>query len=226
MLHQDNIMSDSRFANPKIRCYLDFDGTMTKISGGKTISTALYGSLREDGKRDEFYTTAKFKKEEDRKKLLIEGLAKEEFKGLAITPEAVTFLHSMLEIEAEIIFISNNRKEYITDLLKYANFNDEEITKIKIFDVVAIFEAGGKKSHAIKAYENTSSIISDIVIMSDDSKPDFINMLEQLKTHYSDANMITKHASPGGFNWLEIEEEIKKKIDVLKSHQSYSILLK
>jgi len=208
---------------PKIRCYLDFDGTLTKSSGLLTIESEFYRSLFVNpsqvtsGNYDKTETEGgvNLKTEEERWELIKNEFKEEgsQFSNLLITESAKRLLKMMIEINADIIVVSKNRKEYIKDMFKWAGFSKEEITKFTIYDVR---DYGGNKFDRVTEHEMKLNKPAAGIVIADDSKGDYDQMLFAINNLedengkvYSDEKIIARNCVAGEFNGDELIEKVQ-----------------
>src|SRR3990167_9684115 len=111
---------------PRLRCYLDFDGTLTGIAGGNLVNSAFYRNLQKNYGED--YVTAKFKSgmPDILEHVLGDPLLKLVAEQIRVSPAAITFLKDMLTQGADIHIISKNRSEYIQAVMKVCGLSDDE----------------------------------------------------------------------------------------------------
>jgi hypothetical protein len=197
---------------PVIRCYLDFDGTLTSQSGSKTIRSPLYRSLYTGFD----YQSGDFK--ENIVEVLNDGFAKnnEAKEKLAPSPEAIRFLQSLLTENAEIFIISKNREEYIKAILEVAGLKKEDIARIMVKDTRALSALASAKSESgrppkylmVAECEAKATTEAKCVIVCDDDESDFRSMVEAVRLSKYTPVEVFSRCPPGEYNWNAISQNI------------------
>jgi len=156
---------------PLVRCYLDFDGTLTGVTGGKTVQHKLYRACWDGNYKN--YAEAEFIPAAG--ELLRKAFAVFDTTGLEIQDGALKFLKKMLVMEnAEIIILSRNRKEYIQAVMTAQGFTDQEIQKIQIHGIKSEIYNNSNKHGAASKIERLN--LADIAIVADDDFADQLGM--------------------------------------------------
>lgn len=189
-----------------IRLYLDFDGTLSGRRGSECVFSALYRTLQTDQKAN--YGDAKFVDEKEMVSKLKEGFEKPEYKTMQMSDGAFKFLDDMLDLNAEIILISRNRKEYIRAVLLNAGMSLEKLAKIDINDVNTL-HAG--KYGVVTGIERKATTKAQVTVVCDDDHGDYTQMTGAVKNANSATTLVSHCEAPGKFNWSEISKEAQEK---------------
>ncbi len=189
----------------KIRCYLDFDGTLTNATGKDTVFTPLYTSLQIQNDVDD-YADLPFKS--NFQEILAQGLKLAENKSMNISEEAKDFLNTMLKEQAEIIIVSLNRQEYIAALLQLSGIDGWK--KIVIMDCSNLQI---DKDKAVKTSEEDlkqQGRTADFVFIADDDASNYIRMRDGLTSqgYVRQHTLIGTSCSPGKFPWPKLTKSI------------------
>jgi 2-hydroxy-3-keto-5-methylthiopentenyl-1-phosphate phosphatase len=192
-----------------VRCYLDFDGTLTGLDGVETLKSRLYTALQKPSMAS--LSEVEFIEEKPMLETLKKAFQDPNNKASQLSAGAAEFLKKMHEIDAEIFIISNNRKEYIKAVLELAGMKKEDIAKIIIKDVKDLKQARSKQG-VVQACEKLAGYKADVVIVGDDSKLEFGLMSKALSNSgYASNSVIAEHASPGQFHWEDLAKEVLNK---------------
>ncbi|MCL5272524.1 MAG: hypothetical protein M1486_04325, partial [Gammaproteobacteria bacterium] len=193
--------------------YTDFDGTLTGKVGSATVFSPFYQSLLAgySGKIQDYKQTP-MKPGEEIQQLFVEqfGLFKDGFDysqndtEMLMSADAVLFLHELLKNDQVTInIITKNRADYITALLKYQGFSEEEINKISIQDSGYKFDAVSQSLHSLK--ERASCLY----ILDDDKSNDYPAMYRAAQMNSYPADHIRGYNElPGQFNWSVYQNDI------------------
>lgn len=203
--------------------YTDFDGTVTGKVGSTTVFSPFYQSLLAGysaGKIQDYKQTA-MKSRAEVQQLFEEkfGLFNDSFDytqndtRMLMSADAVTFFHELLKKEQVTInIITRNRADYITALLSYQGFSEEEIKKISIDDSGYKFDAVNRNLNWLKekpAY---------LYILDDDGKFDYPAMYEAAQLNSYKADQIRGYNElPGQFNWSTYQKDILELL-AIKEH--------
>lgn len=193
--------------------YTDFDGTLTGKVGSATVFSPFYQSLLAgySGKVQDYKQTP-MKPNEELQQLFVEkfGLFKDGFDysqndtEMLMSADAVLFLHELLKNDQVTInIITKNRADYITALLKYQGFSEEEINKISIQDSGYKFDAVSQSLHSLKERA------SYLYILDDDKSNDYPAMYRaaQMNSYHAD-HIRGYNELPGQFNWSVYQNDI------------------
>lgn len=234
-------LTESQSLGQLVTAALDFDGSLTSISGGSVIATFLYLSLFEKGqlppefvsnpqkylethpKFDYDYTKLKFKKHEEVVRLLKEGLALDENKTLKLVPHIKAFLEELYKQNAKILIITRNRADYIRALLEAEGLSTDLIAKIKFSDCydkgdpATIAKLGDKGTALVKYFEYTP-----IIIIVDDSPSDYKSLkkaLAFLNKQKEFFKMIAGTGEPGQIAFDKIHQSMNAAIEAFLKAQ-------
>ena len=189
---------------PRLRCYLDFDGTLTGIAGGNLVNSAFYRNLQKNYGED--YVTAKFKSgmPDILEHVLGDPLLKLVAEQIRVSPAAITFLKDMLTQGADIHIISKNRSEYIQAVMKVCGLSDDEVSRMLIHDTndMGRMPIGGKGS-VVRQVESRGP--AEVTLVCDDSPEDLKLMVEAV----SSKGRMSYIAKPGEFSWEKITSDVK-----------------
>jgi 2-hydroxy-3-keto-5-methylthiopentenyl-1-phosphate phosphatase len=199
--------------------YSDYDGTLTQRAGNDTVFSPFYQSLLEGYKPgvQQDYKTSPLKSEQEVKQLFIEKFGpydkyfdySKPDANMLITPEAVTFLHQVLENDnIHVRIVTKNRKDYIQAMLHYQGFTSEEIFKLEIFDSGLKFQSVNQDLLTQLWPKEQSE-----VFVLDDSKADLEQMLFAVKWYGFQAEQIHQYnLMPGQFAWLDYLNTIQNSL--------------
>jgi len=192
-----------------IRCYLDFDGTLSGIVGSDTVNSELYESLQIKNKPTDDYADASFIDKKEMLARMEAGFKKEENKGMMMSQEAADFVSKMIQKNADIIIISKNRKDYINAVLELAGLGDIA-NKISIKDIRDIEEHDeGDKRNMVLNHEKSVKQKATIVVIGDDNPDDFDDMYRALQeSGYSKDDVLAYTADAGQFKWADNTKEV------------------
>lgn len=194
--------------------YSDFDGTMTRRGGEKTVYSDFYQSLLTGYIKNKLqeYKSKPMLSAEDLQNALVNkfGAYDDTFEydkkdaDLLITPDAIAFFHKVLQHkDIKVHIVTKNRREYVMALLKYQGFTDEELNKLSISD-------SGEKLNYVKQDLASQIIQADKIFIFDDSLPDLNKMkIGTQKNNYEPHKVSAHTQQPGHFNWKNYEEEIE-----------------
>ena len=228
----------------KILIYTDFDGTVTKREGSKTVFSRFYQSLLEGcvkGSIQKNYKEPKMQDSETVQSLFEAKFGKydENFDyaqrdaNLLMSSEAVAFFHGALSNDnVAINIITKNRADYIKELLKYHGFSQNEIAKINIMD------SGLKNDDVSSSLEYQEEKASHLYIL-DDSTADYNEMMLAARSNgYQEHQIHGDNKAPGEFEWPRylseisalcstdnIENEIEQSLIKPKAEKTASITL-
>jgi hypothetical protein len=194
--------------------YTDFDGTVTGKVGSTTVFSPFYQSLLAGysvGKIQDYRQTP-MKSREEVQQLFEEqfGLFNDSFDytqndtTMLMSADAVTFFHELLKKEQVTInIITRNRADYITALLSYQGFSEEEIKKITFDDSGYKFDAVNRDLNKLKekpAY---------LYILDDDGKSDYPAMYQAAQLNSYKVDQIHGYNElPGQFKWSTYQKDI------------------
>ena len=221
-----------------IHIFCDFDGTLTKRDGQKTINADFYQSLYDE---KELYKPEGYIKEDGdvdlpkRKVMKDQETVMELFRQkfgvynsnfnwqqadseLLMSPEAVDFLHKMLESnDITVKIVTRNRTDYIQAMMRFQGFSENEIAKLTVAQNI------DNKKHAInlpkKVYLDREFVAEDGVdrqiYIFDDSKSDCKAMRNAaIDCHYSSNEIHSYSELPGKFEWNKYSKEIQERLTV------------
>lgn len=195
--------------------YIDFDGTLTTLSGQQTIDLEIYHKLIQkwaNGANKLGSHETKFKPHAECVNLL-KQILRHPNNHLRMTINALSFLQWMLEQEIEVIIISRNRREFINAMLN-AQSEMDKITlnekQIIIKDRMDLMDNlfFKNKGNIIEEWENNHANVSFTIICDDDPK-DFKEMTEMVVTKNNLTTPIFILAKSGEFDFAAIKQKIE-----------------
>lgn len=174
-------------AKKRVRYYLDFDGTLTKIAGELLANNADYRFLENLSTESSMLSSndcvSVFKTKPE----------------LGLTKESFEFLKKNIENNNEIVIVSRNHRKYISMMLLAAGLDSKLLSKIVIYDSKSLNTVGGDKGSIVEKHEHTWPLIDEIMI-ADDNAADACSMFAVInKYQYKHASCIS--CSSGQFNW-------------------------
>ena len=196
-----------------ILIYTDFDGTVTKRDGSKTVFSRFYQSLLEG---DVPGVLQNYRGPKMENSATVQSLFEKKFgkydanfdyaqrdADLLMSSEAVAFFHGVLSNDnVAVNIITKNRCDYIKELLTYHGFSQNEIEKINIMD------SGLKNKDVNFSLQCQEEAASHLYIL-DDSKDDYNEMMLAARTNgYQEHQIHGDNKAPGAFEWPRYLSEI------------------
>lgn len=198
---------------PAARLYLDFDGTLTGLSGDDTVKSdnSNYMSLLQESR---LHLSILINSNEniflDHDKM-VEKIKNEFPANMKLCSGTKDFLEKMAANHTEIIIVSNNRKEYIQAVLEAGGVGRDVIDKIEIHDRL---ESGSKqdivKGLETTRHDNVPCFVADDTLKNCQEMKEGINQGRPGK--YS--NVVHQHA--GMFNWPDIGNKLSTLSEKMK----------
>lgn len=187
--------------------YLDFDGTLTGRPGNDTVFKEFYQSLLEgyeEGKIQD-YEKPLMKNPQEIQVLFEKKFGRyspdmapsiKDF-DLLMGTEAVHFLQQVLaNSDIRVTIVSRNRENYIKAMFAYQGFSEEEISKIKIYELA-------DKSHSVRDdLEDMAIQENRHIYIFDDNCKDCERMVKATRwCGYLDNQIHQYNLEPGNFKW-------------------------
>ena len=188
-----------------LRLYLDFDGTCTASAGADTVRNPVYQSLHSEVRYDE----AEFKSQPIMRAIL----AKPTNTNLRLKPDVAEYLPMALSRNADIVIVSRNRREYIEAILSVGGLTDDEIEKIKIYDIRDIRSNYNSKGIVIANHEDLREKPANITVICDDDLNGLYSMEYAVKAVAGDkTNLLSYKGNPGEIDFIQIRQDIDAKL--------------
>jgi hypothetical protein len=208
---------------PLVRLYLDFDGTLTRLSGSEVVYSPEYKSLQTNPSYDYYYTD--FHDDiADRIKAQLPANKNEESGCKFLMAEgALDFLKHFLKLDkTEVVIISLNREKFIKGMIKaHDPMLAEQFEKAVIYDVNRLTVSKGPTVSQHEKNHGTAAV----TVFCDDSPNDFkamtdsmAELLQQEKLSSSKSNVVLSyHENKGTFNFPQITAQIHAAMPVSSS---------
>ncbi|WP_419418572.1 hypothetical protein ACNVED_08375 [Legionella sp. D16C41] len=204
----------------KVVVYTDFDGTITRRQGSKTVFSPFYQSLLKSPTK-QYHLPGLLKSTSEVQELFMQKFGPVEQvdfskntndEDILMDPEAVNFLHEILkESDVVVNIITRNRADYIQELLKYQGFSADEISRINIKD-------SGRKYDEVYNNLNKLDMRAEQIYIMDDDEKDYTNMLNATKDlEYEEQEIFAYKEPVGQFTWANYLKAIKSYLNSTKS---------
>lgn len=213
-----------------VSIYTDFDGTVTKKSGSRTVFTPFYQSLligyKEGFSQSEYKTIPMIEPGEVQSAFEAKfGRYDKHFNksqahvDLLMSSDAVTFFHETLkDDEVTINIVTRNRSDYIKALFKYQGFSDVEINKLTILE-------SGYKFDDVNGHLKYLKDKATKLYILDDTLSDFNDMVRAAQVNgYKEDQIVKYNKMPGQFEWSKYQQDIRELINPYRTLKVMGLL--